>query len=99
MSQAQRCGRASAPERRQRELIDDRSFEARERAFAHALAVKVPEHVRVTADFREAAERGQQAVAIGRELVVIDDGDSLPKAFLELYRLSNARDVGRARLL
>src|SRR5436190_19144692 len=60
MGQAQRCGRTGAPVGRQRELIDDRGFEARESALAHALAVKMAQHVRVTADRGEAAQRRQQ---------------------------------------
>src|SRR5262245_33631766 len=99
MGKAQRCGSARAPIRRQRELVDDRSLEARESAFANALAVEVPKNVGVAADRGEPAQRRQQPVAVGRELVVIDDGDALAEALFDLQRLPNAREVRRARLL
>ena len=71
MGKAQRCGSAGAPIRVQRSRLDDRCFEARERAFAYALAVEVSENADVAADCGEPAKRRQQAVAIGGELVEV----------------------------
>src|SRR6187551_3960511 len=99
MGDAQRCCAAGSSVGRQRELIDDGRFEACEPAFTDALAMQVTQQARVAVDGCEPAQRGQQPLAVGRELVVIDHGDALAEPLPELQRLPNAGDVRRAGLL
>src|SRR5262245_59848986 len=57
------------------------------------------QRMRVAANGRESAERRQQSFAIGRQLVVVDDGDSLAKPLFELRRLPDAREISGAGFL